>query len=74
MTQSTHKLDVELTLYYPSGNWHDFFVEGIPCTWVWGESTREQAEFDAVRAWVASGAAGTTVGHLIHSIVSSKAT
>jgi len=75
MTQSTHLVDVEITIHIGDTGYYEIInVEGINCVWIWGSETREQAEYAAVCAWVKTVLGDNINGFLINNIVSSKAT
>jgi hypothetical protein len=75
MTQSTHLVDVEITLQFSdTGKYEVINVENIKSVWVWAEGTREQAEYGTVCTWVKTVFGDNINSFLVNNIVSSKAT
>ena len=45
MSYTNIEVSVDVEMMFASGEVHSFRLSGIPCKWVWGETSREAAEY-----------------------------
>ena len=45
MSYTNIEVSVDVEMMFASGEVHSFRLAGIPCKWVWGETSREAAEY-----------------------------
>ena len=45
MSYTNIEVSVDVEMMFATGEVHSFRLSGIPCKWVWGETSREAAEY-----------------------------
>ena len=45
MSYTNIEVSVDVEMMFASGEVHSFGLSGIPCKWVWGETSRDCAEY-----------------------------